>query len=711
VRLAIYKRRNAYSYQTQPRSAVLNPLWFIVLPANSVPPGELPPPAPRDCFGRDELIEEVIELAENLEPIALIGAGGIGKTSIALTVLHHKRIQERFGENRRFIRCDQFPASRSHFLSRLSEVLGASVENPKDLTPLRPLLSSKEMFIILDNAESILDPKETGAREIYSVVDELCQFKTMCLCITSRIMTVPPRCERPEIPTLSMEAACDIFYGIRRNVGRSGVISDLLKRLDFHALSIKLLATTASHNGWDHNRLAKEWDAQRVQVLQTDYNESLTATIELSLSSPTFRSLGPNARDLLGVVAFFPQGVNEDNLDWLFPTISNRKTLFDKFCVLSLTHRSNGFITMLAPIRDYLGPQGPQLSPLLCTTRDHYFNRLSVEVHPEVPGFEEARWIVLEDVNVEHLLDVFTSIDHTRGDIWEACYHFMEHLVWHKPRQTILGSKIEDLPDDHPSKPKCLTRLSWLFQQIGNRLEQKRLLTHTLELGRQRGDDNRVAQTLRDLSEVNQFLNLCDEGIRQAEEALAIFERTNDTAGQARVLKNLAHLLVRDNQLEAAEKAASRGIDLISETGPQFICCQLHRVLGKIHHSKREKEKAVYHFKTALGIASPFNWHADLFWNHHDLAHLLRDEGDLDDANTHIEQAKSHVLNNMHRLGCVMLMQAGVWYLQDRFEDAKSEALRVLSVFEKLGAVRDVEVCRDYLQTVERAMETRTTGS
>jgi len=74
-------------------------MWFIVLPLHSVPPGEAPPPPPRTCFGHDELIEKVISLAENLTPIALIGAGGIGKTSIALSVLHHNHIKEWFGDS------------------------------------------------------------------------------------------------------------------------------------------------------------------------------------------------------------------------------------------------------------------------------------------------------------------------------------------------------------------------------------------------------------------------------------------------------------------------------------------------------------------------------------------------------------------------------------------------------------------------------------
>ena len=672
----------------------------------------------------------------NLEPVALIGAGGIGKTSIALSVLHHDHVKTRFGHNRRFIRCDQFPASHAHFLSRLSKVIGAGIQNPEDLAPLRPFLSSGEMILFLDNAESILDPAGPDAREIYAVVEELTRFDNICLGITTRISTVPPHCKRPIIPTLSMESACDIFYSIYTNRGRSDIISDLVRRLDFHALSITLLATVASHSMWDYDRLAKEWEAKRAQVLRTDHNESLATAIELSFASQTFRKLtpspsltprkrvassifhklipssmprklAPGARELLEVVAFFPQGIDENNIDWLFPTISDRRNIFDKFCILSLTYRSNGFITMLAPIRDYLTPKDPKSSPLLCASRDHYLSRLSVAIGPDMPGFEEAGWIVLEDVNVEHLLDVFASIDPNAG-VWDACYHFMQHLRWYKPRQTVLRQKIEGLSDDHPSKPKCLSKLSWLSARVGNRAEQKRLLAHALKLERQRGDGSSIAQTLRYLSDANRVLGLHEEGIQQAKEALEIYERIGDTIGQTACLNDLGWSLFSAKQLDAAKDAASRVIDLVPEKGQEHLVCKSHRLIGNVYRSKGEKEDAIHHLETALGIAAPLNWKNELFWNHYSLVEVFLGEGEFDDANVHVEQAKSHVVNDTYQLGRAMEIQAQVWYRQGRLEDATSEALSALEVHEKLGAGKDVGVCKDLLQKIEETKESRT---
>ena len=647
------------------------------------------------------MIEKIVDLAENLNPIALIGAGGIGKTSVALTVLHDDRIRQRFGGNRRFIRCDQFPASRTHFLRRLSDVLGAGIENPEDLTPLRPFLSSKEMMIVLDNAESILDPRGTNARETYGVVEELGRFSNICLCITSRISTIPPNCETIDIPVLSMEAARDTFYRVYTNGERSDLVDNILKRLDFHPLSITLLATVAHHNKWDANRLRREWERQQTGVLQTEHNESLGATIELSLTSPMFRELGPDARGLLEVVAFFPQGVDEENIDWLFPTISDGLNMFDKFCMLSLTYRSNGFITMLAPLRDYLSPRDPTSSPLLCTTKEHYFTRLSVDLDSNQPSFAEAQWIALEDANVEHLLDVFTSINGNSNVIWDACVRFMNHLYWHKPRLVMLGSKIEALPNDHPSKAQCLQGLSWLFESVGNRMECKRLLVYALKLWREQEDDDEIGLTLSYLSDANRCMYLYKEGIEQAKEASEIFERLGDTTRQARCLLDLAWLMHDDEQLDAAEEAALRAIDLLPEEGQQSQVCNGHRVLGDISRSKGETEKAIHHLEVALEIASSLNMVRDLFWVHFFLARLFFGEGRFDDAHTYIERAKSHAVNNAYNLGRAMELQANFWYDQRMFDKVKSEASGAADVYEKIGATEDAEDCRALLRKID----------
>ena len=565
------------------------------------------------------------------------------------------------------------------------------------------------MILFLDNAESILDPHGMDAREIYDVVEELSRFETICLCITSRVSNVPQHCERPTIPTLSMESACNIFYGIYNHGGQSGIVEDLVKRLDFHALSITLLATVASHNMWDYKRLAREWHTRRTQALRTDYNESLAATIELSLASPTFRKLGPNARDLLGVIAFFPQGVDENNLDWLFPAISDRANAFDKFYTLSLTYRNNGFITMLAPLRDYFYPKEPLLSPLLRTTKEHYFRRLSVDINPDWPGFNEARWIRSEDVNVEHLLDVLTFIDARSADVWDACAGFIKHLHWHKPRLVVLGPKIKGLPDDHPSKPQCLFELSRLFQSIGNYAEEKRILTLALKLWREREDTFQVAETLRFLSDANRVLGLPKEGIVQAKEALGIYEQLDYKSGQARSLLELISLFYADGQLDAAEEAASRAINLSVEDD-QFTLCSCYRLLGKIRRSKGEAEKAIDHFENALGIASSFNWDDSLSWIHYDLAELFLDKDRFDDAHRSLERAKSHAVDGSYNLGSAMRLQAWVWRRQRRFEEAKSEALRAADVYERLGAARDLEFCRALLREIEEGMEETVTS-
>ena len=278
----------------------------------------------------------------------------------------------------------------------------------------------------------------------------------------------------------------------------------------------------------------------------------------------------------------------------------------------------------------------------------------------------------------------------------------MRHLYWHKPRQTILGLKIEGLPDDHVSKPQCLFQLSRLFQSIGNYVEEKRVLSHALKLEREREDAFGVARTLMWLSDANRCLDLYEEGIQQAKEALQIFERLGNVVEQGNCLNHLAPLLYRDGQLDKAEEAATRAIDLLDGTGQEFLVCKSHRFLGDICSLRGEGEKAIQHYNTALEIASTSNWHGQLFNIHYALTRLFCDRGEFIDAQVHVEQAKFHAAGDTYQLGLATELRARIWHQQGRLEHATSEALRASELYEELGAAKDVGDCRELLREIEQ---------
>ena len=317
----------------------------------------------------------------------------------------------------------------------------------------------------------------------------------------------------------------------------------------------------------------------------------------------------------------------------------------------------------------------------------------------------EARWVASEDINIEYLLDVFTTIDGNSGNVWDICSYFLEHLGEHKPRPVVLGPKVEGLPDDHPSKPRCLFQLATLLRSVGKYAECKSFLTHTLKLGRKRGDDFEVVRALVALSDADRVLGLHKEGIQRAEEALEICEQLNDAFGLAHSFRALAWSLLYDNQLDAAEGAASRAIEFLPDEGDRSLVCECHDLLGDIYKLKGETEKAIAHFEVALDIASSFGWHDRQFWICYSLVYLFAQQSRFDDAQAHLERAKPHAAHSAYLLGCAARLQAELWHVRGRFEEAKSAALRAVDLYEKIGATKDLEKCREFIMDIDAEMK------
>lgn len=87
---------------------------------------------------------------------------------------------------------------------------------------------------------------------------------------------------------------------------------------------------------------------------------------------------------------------------------------------------------------------------------------------------------------------------------------------------------------------------------------------------------------------------------------------------------------------------------------------------------------------------------------------MLSEGGNFDDAQAHVDRAKSHAVNKGHNSARASSLQAMVWRRQHRFEEVKSEALHTLDLFERLGAANDAEAVRRLLGQIDhdaRGME------
>ena len=153
-------------------------------------------------------------------------------------------------------------------------------------------------------------------------------------------------------------------------------MDDLIAGLDFHPLSIDLLARSVRENGWDATMLMQAWEDDQTSALRTKHQQSFKDALELSLCSPTIQNLGTRAQGVLNRIAAFPPGIEEGGLASIFPCITEVEVVVDVLCRFSLIYRQGGFIKMLSPFRPYfldsmvtlaqheeVIPWGPDCSP------------------------------------------------------------------------------------------------------------------------------------------------------------------------------------------------------------------------------------------------------------------------------------------------------------------------------------------------------------
>lgn len=220
------------------------------------------PPLPERLLGRDDIIRRVDDLLLRKRMVTIHGAGGIGKTTVALAVAHAQF--EPFEGAVRFL--DLAPlADPALVCSALASALGL-LPRTSDPTPeVIEYLGTRRMLIILDNCEHLVGGVASLAERIHRNaprVSLLATSRERLRIEAEHVVALPPLDRPPDGGTTTVAqvmsfAATQLFADCAAAAGHgeplsdadAQVVAEICRKLDGIALAIELVAARVPSHG------------------------------------------------------------------------------------------------------------------------------------------------------------------------------------------------------------------------------------------------------------------------------------------------------------------------------------------------------------------------------------------------------------------------------------------------------------------------------
>ncbi len=547
-------------------------------------PADFPPPRTLDAspnnlplqltsfVGREEEIAEVRRLLGRTRLLTLTGAGGTGKTRLALQVAAEVLTEYRDGSF--FV--DLSSVTDSALVpSVVAQALGVpEVAGRPLLEAVKTHLHDKELLLVLDNFEQVAE----AGPVIEKLLTGAPKLKVL---VTSRVVLslrgeqeylVPPLQpadpERlPDLPTLRQIEAVLLFTQralaanprFRVTEQNAPAVAEITSRLDGLPLAIELAAT-------------------RTKVL-TPQQMLPRLQKRLSILTSGARTLPERQRTLRGAIAW-SHDLLDDAERRLFARLSvftggwtlesaeavchpeelgldalgGLTSLVDK----SLVRRSEPAgadprFSMLETIREFALEQlaaGVDLEPVL---RRHaeYFLDMAVEAEPHLTGDDQGQWLDrcdLEHPNIRTALrwaieaEEADRAQEAAGALWRF-WQQRGHLAegWRQFEEILAMPSGQG---QTPARAKALIGAGGIAWWQQDRAAAGASYEEALAIERKLGDPARIAEALYNLAFVVAGDNL-DAAARLLEESRDLFRRVGDERGVAQVL---TMMVMRDAQ-------------------------------------------------------------------------------------------------------------------------------------------------------------------
>jgi len=552
------------------------------------------PPNPIAFHGRDELITKAVRLltSSSTARLAFLGAGGMGKTTVVIALLHHLRIVNRFGSSRLFISCEAFADANAIVVS-LAKLLGLPVLGDLQAAIIAHLSSGPRLLLVLDNLETVWLSGGAPVATVEELLGQLSQVSLLSLVITSRGTELPQsmRCSNADTAVLesfSLEAALETFQdgtGCLLSRDDEPDAKLLLNAVDRMLLAVSLLGRLA-RRGNSVSQLLVRWNSEHTSLLRTHgkgRENNVEMSIKVSIEKLCEADDSQEALHLLSLCSMLPEGLHPEVFDALrpcFASIDRARESLSSYALASLG--VDRVLRTLSPVRHFVlqhHPPPPQHRNSLYSIYFTMVQSLPVEMNEHFKDLAAAA--APEMNNISSLL--LTLVDQPSQQITDAVVQLTQFTYWHQPTTTLASTLLPHLEHHAEWKATCLQVIGTTQIKLDEYTSAIESLTAAAQLFLEVGNLSAAARSKRAAAEPHIFLNEYDQAQVLLNEAISVCVELADDFEVARCRMKLGEVLRIKGDHPAAIEHLSVARQIFDRLGSMFRVSQCSESLGLLY--------------------------------------------------------------------------------------------------------------------------------
>ncbi len=689
-------------------------------------PADTPPIAPMwkvptvltPLVGREQDVAAVCALLARPEVrlLTLLGAGGIGKTRLAIEVATQMR--EHFADGVCFVALAPI-SDPSLLLSSIAHELGLQEGGAQPLVEtVQAFLRDKQLLLLLDNFEQLV-------RAAPLLEDLLAACPRLAIVVTSRevlrlqaehLFPVPPLAlpdlaHLPEREELAEYAAVALFLQRAQAIkpdfqltpANGRAIAEICVRLDGLPLALELAAARIRLLP-PQALLARL--AQRFQVLaggprtMPERQQTLRNTLQWS-----YDLLDTQEQRLFRRLAVFVGGWTLEAVeavcyqapDEASSALDEVTSLLDKSLLLQVEPAGGeARLQMLMTVREYALECLQASGEAEAIHRAHaaYYLAWVQEVEPHLKGAQQLEWLARLE---QEMANVFAALDTAfeqgmHAELVRGVQAFTRFLEMrgayaqaeiHLKRAQQVARSLQDLP----GLTMALCYLGEVAERQGNYLQAETCLREGLALARQAGDRAWISDLLRTLSRVVRRRGDYDLGEAYSQEGLALARQVGDRERICRTLLILGMLVGEKGNYPQAEAHYQEGLALARQIGDREQICEFLTNLGAVSIMAGKNTQGEVYTQEALALARQIGYREAQGVLLGNLAELVGNRGDYAQAETYFQEALALARQMGDRERISIYLGSLGWVAREQGNDAQAEA----SIQEGVALAREID--------------------